>query len=80
VKKPQYNTNVFYSNLMERVQEDSESATADTLWHVLLKYYHSLFENVRNQPMSYFGRERRFCCFIREKMEVFRRFLVRKYE
>lgn len=65
---------------MEKARDEAASATADALWHVLLKYYHSLFEVIRNQPMNYFGKERRFCCYIREKMEILRRFLVNKYK
>jgi hypothetical protein len=80
VKKPKPINSMYYSNLMEKVQDDAECVTADTLWHVLLKYYHTLFEEVRNKPIYYFGRERRFCCFIREKMEMLRRFLLKKYE
>lgn len=64
---------------MGKVQEDVDNTSADAMWHVLLKYFHALFEEVRNKPMSFFGSERRFCCFIREKMEMLRRFLVRKY-
>jgi hypothetical protein len=50
------------------------------MWYVLLKYFHSLFGVVRNEKISFFRKERRFCCFIREKLELLKRFLMRKYE
>jgi hypothetical protein len=48
------------------------------MWHCYIRYFQTLFSAVKNEKMDFFRKERELTCFVREKLELFRRYLIRK--
>lgn len=65
---------------MDNTEGKGFGSNADVMWHVYTRYFQSLFATIKDEKMEFFARERMFSCFVREKLELFRRFLIRKQE
>lgn len=63
----------FAEELLARLSRDVSSTNEgtdkeDILWQVLLKYYHTLYGEIKNQPMSFFRKNQKLSMQVREKL------------